>query len=247
VSTRRNASLVIALGVGALAATSLAAMVATSELLTESFGRPVSDRLEPSANPDLGRPDVIQVEPPERSRGSVPAGRSRQPAAAPPPRRGPTPGPHAGGSVVVAVQWRPARQKPVAVLPVPEEPASPPAPRPVRPSRPRPAWHRPARPPRPGRRGAGHRPHRHRGSRVPDPGGPRPADPAGEPGGGSPCPDRPRRDGERRGSDDPDRRGRDHRRSWHHRHDQRGDRDPGQHQHRHCHHNHADQRGATRR
>jgi hypothetical protein len=38
VSSRRNTSLVVALGVASLAATSLAAMVATSELLVESFG-----------------------------------------------------------------------------------------------------------------------------------------------------------------------------------------------------------------
>jgi hypothetical protein len=63
VSSRRNATVVVALGVASLAATSLAAMVATSELLAESFDRPVSDRLDPPL-PDLGRPGVIQVEPP---------------------------------------------------------------------------------------------------------------------------------------------------------------------------------------
>ena len=122
-SSRRNASLVIALGVGALAATSLAAMVATSELLVESFGRPVSDRLEPPA-PDLGRPGVIQVEPPGRGRGQAPGGRSPAPAAGPSLRRGSAPRPPAagaagpeaaGGGVVVAVQRRPARQEAVAV------------------------------------------------------------------------------------------------------------------------------------
>ena len=51
--SRRNTSLVVALGVAALAGTSLAAMVATSELLVESFGRPVSGRLDPPV-PDLG-------------------------------------------------------------------------------------------------------------------------------------------------------------------------------------------------
>jgi hypothetical protein len=55
VSSRRKTSLVLALGVAALAGTSLAAMVATSELLVESFGRPVSGRLDPPL-PDLGRP-----------------------------------------------------------------------------------------------------------------------------------------------------------------------------------------------
>ena len=62
-SSRRNTSLVVALGVAALAGTSLAAMVAASELLVESFGRPVSGRLDPPV-PDLGRPKVIQVGPP---------------------------------------------------------------------------------------------------------------------------------------------------------------------------------------
>jgi hypothetical protein len=52
--------------------TSLAAMVATSELLVESFGRPVSGRLDPPV-PDLGRPKVIQVEPPEPGRVGPPA------------------------------------------------------------------------------------------------------------------------------------------------------------------------------
>ena len=45
-SSRRNASVVVALGVASLAATSLAAMVATSELLAESFDRPAADRLD---------------------------------------------------------------------------------------------------------------------------------------------------------------------------------------------------------
>src|SRR5918996_775947 len=42
---------VVALGVASLAATSLAAMVATSELLAESFDRPVSDGLVPAERP----------------------------------------------------------------------------------------------------------------------------------------------------------------------------------------------------
>ena len=70
-SSRRNTSLVVALGVAALAGTSLAARVATSELLVESFGRPVSGRLDPPV-PDLGRPKVIQVEPPEPGRVGPP-------------------------------------------------------------------------------------------------------------------------------------------------------------------------------
>jgi hypothetical protein len=57
VSWRRNASVVVALGVA-----SLAAMVATSELLVESFAQPVAEQPDPPA-PDLGVPGVIQVEP----------------------------------------------------------------------------------------------------------------------------------------------------------------------------------------
>lgn len=71
-SSRRNTSLVVALGVASLAATSLAAMVATSELLTESITHPLPEELDPPV-PDLGRPGVIQVEPPERRRASRPA------------------------------------------------------------------------------------------------------------------------------------------------------------------------------
>ncbi|HYN17744.1 MAG TPA: hypothetical protein VEY96_06650, partial [Actinomycetes bacterium] len=61
-SSRRNASVVVALGVASLAATSLAAMVATSELLVGSFDYPVSGPLDPPV-PSLGRPGVLQVEP----------------------------------------------------------------------------------------------------------------------------------------------------------------------------------------
>ena len=48
VSSRRNTSLVVALGVASLAATSLAAMVATSELLTESITRPAAGGARPA-------------------------------------------------------------------------------------------------------------------------------------------------------------------------------------------------------
>jgi hypothetical protein len=243
VSSRRRASLVVALGVAALAGTSLAAMVATSELLVESFGRPVSGRLEPSP-PDLSRPDVIQVEPPGRARATVPPGRSRT-AAEPPPRRGSGARPtadrgqtsEAAGSVVVAVQRRPARQEQVAArTPVLEEPA---APRPVRPAPERPVRHEPTRPPRhrPCRRPHRHRPHRpHRREGVgspsaPHPARPGPADPAGNPGGGSPCPDRPSPD---------------HPRHDRHRRAKR-DHDQGHHRHRHCHrHHNPDRRAASR-
>jgi hypothetical protein len=126
VSSRRNASVVVTLGVA-----SLAAMVATSELLAESFDRPAADRLDPPL-PDLGRPGIIQVEPP-RHGWVKPPGRSRPPAAEPPRRRSdrggdaarggaPPPGGRAG--TVVAVQHRPPRQEPVAVT----TPAAPPAP-----------------------------------------------------------------------------------------------------------------------
>jgi hypothetical protein len=87
VSSRRNASVVVALGVA-----SLAAMVATSELLVASFAQPVAEQPDPPV-PDLGVPGVIQVEPPGRGRATPPpAGPvipspSRSHAAVPPPRR----------------------------------------------------------------------------------------------------------------------------------------------------------------
>ena len=121
-SSRRNTSLVVALGVASLAATSLAAMVATSELLTESITHPLPEELDPPV-PDLGRPGVIQVEPPERRRAKPSGGRSRAPATAPPPRRRSSTqesGAAAAGDdgrtgVVAAVQRRPARQRPVVI------------------------------------------------------------------------------------------------------------------------------------
>jgi len=228
VSSRRSASLLIALGVGSLAATSLAAMVATGELLVESFGRPVSDRLEPPA-PDLGRPGVIQVEPPRPGRGK-PGGRSRAPAGEPPPRSGSVPRPQTGGGagpgaaagvVVVAAQRRPARQERVAVRsPVLEEPAAAPSfPRPVRPDRPRPGRPGPTRRPRP----------------------------PGHPVGWSPCPERDRRDDDRRWSRDRERTGRDRGRHWHHQDARWPDRDRSRSDHdqrhrRHCHRHHEPHR-----
>jgi hypothetical protein len=201
VSSRRSTSLVVALGVAALAGTSLAAMVATSELLVESFGRPVSGRLDPPL-PDLGRPKVIQVEPPEPGRVGRPGGRSGAAEGGPPPRRrspaGAGPEPDRGG-VVVAVQRRPARQERVAVRELaidrPPAPATRPGPEPAeRPRRPRHT--------RPWKRWTGPRPHHHPRVRVPvEPHRPRPADPGG-PGGGSPCLDHHRRHGDH------------HRRDW---------------------------------
>jgi hypothetical protein len=91
-------------------------MVATSELLVESCGRPVPERLDPPF-PDLRPPEVIQVDPPERERPKPPPDRSRAPAGGPPPRREPAtrlpggPAPEAGrAGVVVVVERRPARR-----------------------------------------------------------------------------------------------------------------------------------------
>ena len=208
-SSRRSTSLVVALGVASLAATSLAAMVATSELLTESITHPLPEELDPPV-PDLGRPGVIQVEPPERRRAKPSGGRSRAPATAPPPRRrsatrengAAAAGDGGRAGVVAAVQRRPARQRPVVFrtpaaepsvdrTPSPRPPVARPAPRPVRPPQ-RPEH---GSPPRSWRRGAGHKPHpgrhdRDRAPSAPRPDNPRAADPNGKPGGGSPCPGR---------------------------------------------------------
>jgi hypothetical protein len=235
VSSRRKTSLVLALGVAALAGTSLAAMVATSELLVESFGRPVSGRLDPPL-PDLGRPKVIQVEPPEPGRVGRPGGRSGAAEGGPPPRRRSPAGaaPEADrGVVVVAVQRRPARQERVAVrepaLDRPAIPATRPGSEPAeRPRRPRHT--------RPWKRWTGPRPHHDPRVRVPvapRPHRPRPADPGDDPRGGSPCPGHPRRHG--------DHHRWDHRRHWRDGDGHRSDRDgsPGdedrrrRHEHRH--------------
>jgi hypothetical protein len=199
VSSRRNASLVVALGVASLAATSLAAMVATSELLVESFDYPVSGPVDPPV-PNLGRPGVLQVEPPRQGRATPPPGRSWEPAAEPAPR---PPKAHGGASaddgragVVVAVQRRPVRQEPVASRrPAVDQHPPRPARGSVLPPRPRRTHPEPAWPHRPRRRWTVHKPRP--AKRVPArpvvrPVLPRPADPDGEPGGGSPCPDRPR-------------------------------------------------------
>jgi hypothetical protein len=151
-------------------------------------------------------------------RAKAPSGRSRQPAAEPAPRPrgaggGAAPADDGRAGVVVAVQRRPARQAPVASRPPAVERHPPrPAPRPVLPPRPWPAHPEPAWPHRPRRRWTDHMPHP--AKRVPAkpvarPVLPRPADPDGEPGGGSPCPDRPRRVEER------DRPGRDRHRRHH--------------------------------
>ena len=209
VSSRRNTSLVVALGVASLAATSLAAMVATSELLTESITHPLPGELDPPV-PDLGRPGVIQVEPPERRRAKPSGGHSRAPATAPPPRRRSSAQERAAAAagddgrtgVVAAVQRHPARQRPVAIrtpsaappvdrTPSIRPPVARPAPRPVRPPR-RPE---PGSPPRSWRRETGHKPHpgkhdrdRDRAPSAPLPGRPDTAGPQGKPRDGSPCP-----------------------------------------------------------
>jgi hypothetical protein len=234
VSSRRNTSLVVALGVAALAGTSLAAMVATSELLVESFGRPVSGRLDPPV-PDLGPPNVIQVEPPEPGRVGPPGRRPGASEGSPPPRRR-SPGwaaPEAeGGGVALAVQQRPARQERVVVRqPILERPSTPAAPPDVRP-----AEHpRPQRPrhTRPWKHWTGLKPHRDPRVRLPvalKPHKPRPADPDDDPRGGSPCPRRPRPDDDhhrwdkRRHRGDRDGRGTDRDRSHHGDRNRDGDR-----------------------
>ena len=209
-SSRRNASLVVALGVASLAATSLAAMVATSELLVESFDYPVSGPVDPPV-PNLGRPGVLQVEPPRQGRAKPPPGRSREPAAEPAPR--PPKADDGRAGVVVAVQRRPARQEPVASRrPAVDQHPPQPARGSVLPPRPRPTHPEPAWPHRPRRRWTVHKPgpaERVPARPVARPVRPRPADPDGEPGGGSPCPDRPRR------VEEPDQPGRERHRRDH--------------------------------
>jgi hypothetical protein len=198
VSSRRTASVVVALAVASLAATSLAAMLASSELLVESFDRRAPSRPDPQV-PDLSTVGTIQVEPPKRERAGRPPGRSRTPATKPPaPQRQPAtsqPVDHGGGGVVLATQRRPTRQGTiVARQPVLGPPPPPPAPRPVRPPRPQPPQPEP-----PLRRWADRK--RHLAGRVftpPRSGGHRPrahqpADPDQHPGGRTPCP-HPRRD-----------------------------------------------------
>jgi hypothetical protein len=203
VSSRRTASVVVALAVASLAATSLAAMLASSELLVESFDRRAPSRPDPQV-PDLSTVGTIQDEPPKRERAGRPPGRSRTPATKPPaPQRQPAtsqPVDHGGGGVVLATQRRPTRHGTiVARQPVLGPPPPPPAPRPVRPPRPQPPQPEPPlrrwadrkrhlagrvfTPPRSG----GHRPRAHK-----------PADPDRHPGGRTPCP-HPRWDESERG------------------------------------------------
>jgi hypothetical protein len=149
---RRSASLVMGLAVTSLAATSLAAMFATSQLLAESVDRPAPRRLQPLV-PDLGSMGTIQVEPPSGPRSGRPPAGGKPPAAGAPPPRQPAadrPPQPPGAGVIVVVQHQPVRtvvQKVVQVIRVPA----------VSPSRPRPArrhrghhqlsWRRWVRPP----------------------------------------------------------------------------------------------------
>jgi hypothetical protein len=76
VSSRRSASVVIALAVASLAVTSMGAMVASSELLVDAVDRPAGRRLDPLVL-DLGSVGTIQAElPPD------PPADPRPPAAA---------------------------------------------------------------------------------------------------------------------------------------------------------------------
>jgi hypothetical protein len=86
VSSRRSASVVIALAVASLAVTSLGAMVASSELLVEAVDRPARRRLDPLVL-DLGSVGTIQAELPRDARAGRPPARRPPPADPPPPRR----------------------------------------------------------------------------------------------------------------------------------------------------------------
>jgi hypothetical protein len=141
VSSRRSASVVIALAVASLAVTSMGAMVASSELLVEAVDRPARRRLDPLIL-DLGSVGTIQAELPRDARTG------RPPAADPPPRRRDPAAPPAsdredddGGLVVVAhiqVVKKIVARKPV-FRPPPLPPPLPPDPHP-RPQWPRRRW-----------------------------------------------------------------------------------------------------------
>jgi hypothetical protein len=88
VSSRRSASVGIALAVASLAVTSMGAMVASSELLVDAVDRPAGRRLDPLVL-DLGSVGTVQAELPRD-----------EPARRPPTRRPPRPAtrPRAGRS-----------------------------------------------------------------------------------------------------------------------------------------------------
>jgi hypothetical protein len=146
VSSRRSASVVVALAVASLAVTSMGAMVVSSELLVDAVDRPARRRLDPLVL-DLGSVGTIQAELPPDARAPRPPGR-RPPAPDPPAprRREPVAGPPVADRedddaelVVVAhvqVVKRVVVRKPVVRLP----PLPPPPPRPD--PQPRPRWPR---------------------------------------------------------------------------------------------------------
>jgi hypothetical protein len=93
VSSRRSASVVVALAVASLAVTSLGAMVASSELLVEAVDRPARRRLDPLVL-DLGSVGTIQAELPRDARPARPPAAHRPPtlrrragASRPPPHQ----------------------------------------------------------------------------------------------------------------------------------------------------------------
>jgi len=148
VSSRRSASVVIALAVASLAVTSMGAMVASSELLVEAVDRPARRRLDPLVL-DLGSVGTIQAELPRDGRTGRPPARRPPPADPPPPRRRePAAAPPTtdredddGGLAVVAHVQAVKRivvRKPV-FRPPPLPPALPPDPQP-RPQWPRRRW-----------------------------------------------------------------------------------------------------------
>jgi hypothetical protein len=181
-----------------------------------------------AARPPGSRPRRARRHPgraPGRGRARPPAGGSRDPGPSPKPRRRaavPPPGGAPRGREVRRGRGARRSRTPVAGLrttPTPSRPRARPSRAPSGPSRRGPAT-RPARgpaasepesswPQRPRRRWTDHRPRPDKWVRIsaPRPHRPRPAGPDGEQGGGSPCPDRPRRD------EDWGRRDKDERRS----------------------------------
>jgi hypothetical protein len=159
VSSRRSASVVIALAVASLAVTSMGAMVASSELLVDAVARPAGRRLDPLVL-DLGSVGTIQAELPRDAPAGRPPARRRPPAGDPPPRRREVVAPPVGDrddddglDVVAQVRVVKVVKRVVVRKPVVQPPPRP-SPRPSDPH-PRPRW--------PRRRWATHPPqHRHR-------------------------------------------------------------------------------------
>jgi hypothetical protein len=86
VSSRRSASVGIALAVASLAVTSMGAMVASSELLVDAVDRPAGRRLDPLVL-DLGSVGTVQAELPRDEPAGRPPARRRPPGGDPPARR----------------------------------------------------------------------------------------------------------------------------------------------------------------